>query len=129
MVMSDTSCMIDGFTIALLMSEFGQVWASDYFKQDCLRLCKPGFTKSHRSLDNIVSLENRITYEIAYDCTIVQLQTKDRLMSAMVIWAKQGLQKSHTTLGEIIGLHNCAVANITPQLRLNLRARCMVKLM
>ena len=28
MVISDTSCMIsDGFTIALLMSEFGHVWA------------------------------------------------------------------------------------------------------
>ena len=27
MVLSDTSSMIDGFTIALLMSEFGQVWA------------------------------------------------------------------------------------------------------
>ena len=27
MVISDTSCMIDGFTIALLMAEFGQVWA------------------------------------------------------------------------------------------------------
>ena len=28
MVISDTSCMIDVFTIALLMTEFGQVWAS-----------------------------------------------------------------------------------------------------
>ena len=37
----------------------------------------PGATKSHTSLDNIVSLENRITYEIVYDCTIMQLQTKD----------------------------------------------------
>ena len=27
MVISDTSCMIDGFTIALLTAEFGQVWA------------------------------------------------------------------------------------------------------
>ena len=27
MVMSDTSHMIDGFTIALLTAEFGQVWA------------------------------------------------------------------------------------------------------
>ena len=26
MVISDTSCMIDGFTIVLLTSEFGQVW-------------------------------------------------------------------------------------------------------
>ena len=27
MVISDTSCMIDVFTIALLTAEFGQVWA------------------------------------------------------------------------------------------------------
>ena len=27
MVISDISCMIDGFTIAFLTSEFGQVWA------------------------------------------------------------------------------------------------------
>ena len=27
------------------------------------------------------------------------------------VWAKLGLQKSRTTLGEIIGLHNCAVAD------------------
>ena len=32
------------------------------------------------------------------------------------VWAKLGLQKSRTTLGEILGLHNCAVADITPQL-------------
>ena len=51
MVISDTSSMIDGFTIALLTAEFGQVWA------------------------------------------------------------KLGLQKSRTTLGEILGLHNCAVAD------------------
>ena len=43
--------MIDGFTIALLTAEFGQVWA------------------------------------------------------------KLGLQKSRTTLGEIVGLHSCAVAD------------------
>ena len=43
--------MIDGFTIALLTAEFGQVWA------------------------------------------------------------KLGLQKSRTTSGEIVGLHNCAVAD------------------
>ena len=47
MIISDTSRMIGVFTIALLGSEFGQVWA------------------------------------------------------------KQGLQKSHTTLGEIARLHNC----------------------
>ena len=27
------------------------------------------------------------------------------------VWAKQGLQNSHTTLGEIVRLHNCAVAD------------------
>ena len=27
------------------------------------------------------------------------------------VWAKLGLQKSRTTLGEIVGLHNCAVEN------------------
>ena len=27
------------------------------------------------------------------------------------VWAKLGLQKSGTTLGEIVGLHNCAVAD------------------
>ena len=27
------------------------------------------------------------------------------------VWAKLGLRKSRTTLGEIVGLHNCAVAD------------------
>ena len=27
------------------------------------------------------------------------------------VWTKLGLQKSGTTLGEIVGLHNCAVAD------------------
>ena len=95
------------FTITLLTSGFGQVWAKlglqksratlgeivglhncaaadkgsidEYYGDlgksgldstlrnmlNTIRLCKPGFTKSHRSLDNIVSLENGITYEIA----------------------------------------------------------------
>ena len=29
---------------------------------------------------------------------------------------KAGIRKSRTTLGDIVGLHNCAVADITPQL-------------
>ena len=41
----------------------------------------------------------------------MQLQTKDRLTSTTGSWAKQGLQKSHTTLGDIAGLHNCSVAD------------------
>ena len=27
------------------------------------------------------------------------------------VWAKLGLRQSHTTSGEILGLHNCAVAD------------------
>ena len=41
----------------------------------------------------------------------MQLQTKDQLTSTIGIWASLGLQKSHTTLGEIVQLHNCAVAD------------------
>ena len=41
----------------------------------------------------------------------MQLQTKDQLMMD-----NAGIKISRTTLGEIIGLHNCAVADITPQL-------------
>ena len=41
MVVSDTSCMIDVFTIALLMTEFGQVWA------------KLGLRKLHTTLGEI----------------------------------------------------------------------------
>ena len=46
----------------------------------------------------------------------MQLQTKDQLTSTIGIWTKLGLQKLRTTLGEIVRLHNCAVADITPQL-------------
>ena len=41
----------------------------------------------------------------------MQLQTKDQLTSTIGIWANLGLQKSPTTLGEIVGLHNCVVAD------------------
>ena len=85
----------------------------------------PGFTKSRRSLDNIVSLENRITYEIVYDFrgdrTTVQLCSCRRR-----IWVslnKARIKESLTTLGEIVGLHNCAVAHITPQLRSNAKRK------
>ena len=75
----------------------------------------PGFTKSHTSLDGIVSLENRITYEIVYDFR------RDRTtVCRRRIWVsldKARIKESHTTLGEIVGLHNCAVADITPQLQ------------
>ena len=41
----------------------------------------------------------------------MQLQTKDQLTSTIGSWTKLGLRKSRTTLGEIIGLQNCAVAD------------------
>ena len=31
-------------------------------KRNCIRLCKPGFTKSHRTLGNIVDLRNGGAY-------------------------------------------------------------------
>ena len=98
--------MISVFTIALLTAEFWQVSAEHVWRDVTpqLRLSArfnienmlntydfviPGFTKSHTSLDNIVSLENRITYEIVYDFrrdrTTVQLcSCRQR------IWAKLG---------------------------------------
>ena len=55
----------------------------------------PGFTKSHTSLDNIVSLENRITYEIEYDFrrdrTTVQLcSCRQRIWASL---GKAGITK------------------------------------
>ena len=50
MVISDTSYMINGFTIALLVAEFGQVWAEHVRREvrpqlrssvKSLRLCSP----------------------------------------------------------------------------------------
>ena len=64
MVISDTSCMIDMFTIALLASEFGQVWARFNIEQ-----C----AKYHMTLDNIVGLGNRIAYDFGRDRTTTQL--------------------------------------------------------
>ena len=89
MIISDTTCMIDVFTIALLTLEFGQVWASSTLGNvlNTIQLCKPRFTKTHTTLDSIVDLGNRIAYnfvklelqncvrlwERSHDCTIVQL--------------------------------------------------------
>ena len=75
----------------------------------------PGATKSHTSLDNIVNLGNRITYEIVYD-----FRGDRPTVCRRRIWVSLNearIKESHTTLGEIVGLHNCAVADITPQLQ------------
>ena len=70
--------MIDGFTIALLTAEFGQVWA------------KLGLQKSHTTLGEILRL---------YNCAVPDKGSID----------EAGITK-------IVGLHNCAVADIKPQL-------------
>ena len=64
----------------------------------------PGFTKSHTSLDNMVIVENRITYEIVYefrgDRTTVQLcSCRQRIWVSL---DKARIKESHTTLGEIM---------------------------
>ena len=64
------------FTIALLMSEFGPKSGQDSTLSNVLntiRLCKPGFTKFHTTLDNIVGLGNRITYDFRRDRMTAQL--------------------------------------------------------
>ena len=80
MIISDTSRMISVFTVALLASEFGQVWA------------KQGLRKSRTTLGEIVRLHNcavadkgsideyyrdldKAGLQKSYDCTIVQLPT------------------------------------------------------
>ena len=63
MVMSDTSCMIDGLPL-LYWHQFGQVWARFNIEQ-----C----AKYHTTLDNIVGIGNRITYNFGRDRTTAQL--------------------------------------------------------
>ena len=78
MIISDTTCMFDVFTVALLTLEFGQVWARFNIEQ-----C----AKYHTTLYSIVDLGNRIAYDFvklelqncirlwerSHNCTIVQL--------------------------------------------------------
>ena len=52
MVISDTSYMIDGFTIALLTAEFGQVWAKLFE----FRLLQFTITRSPTTLGEIARL-------------------------------------------------------------------------
>ena len=75
------------FTIALLTSRFGQVWA------------KLGLQKSPTTLREIVGLHN---------CAVADKGSIDKYCRDL---DKAGIKKLRTTLGEIIGLHNCAVAD------------------
>ena len=69
------------------------------FRRDLRTADKGSIDKYYRDLG-----KSRIT-KIAYNFK------RDQLTSTKVIWAGLGLQKSPTTLGEILGLHNCAVAD------------------
>ena len=62
MVISDTSYMIDGFTITLLTVEFGQVWA------------KLGLRKSHTTSAETLGLHN---YAVADKRSIDDGQYRD----------------------------------------------------
>ena len=77
--------MIDGFTIALLTAEFGQVWT------------KLGLRKSRTTLGEIVGLHN---------CAVADKGSIDEYY--------RNLDKAGIT--KIARLHNCAVADITSQL-------------
>ena len=59
----------------------------------------------------------KIAYNFRRDRRTAQLQTKDQLTSTTGSWAKQGIQNSHTTLGDMVGPHNCSLADMSPQPR------------
>ena len=52
------------FTIALLTSEFGQVWQDSTLCNmlNTILLCKPGFTKMDTTLGDIVDFGNGVAY-------------------------------------------------------------------
>ena len=75
MVMSDTSSMIDGFTIALLMSEFGQAWARFNIEQ-CAKE-----TELHTTLGKIVPLHNCAVPQLWYDVTPQQIEWQNQLIT------------------------------------------------
>ena len=75
MVMSDTLCMIDGLTLLYWRRNLGKS-GQDSTSSNMLNtilLCSPVATKSHTSLDNIVSLRNRIAYDFGRDRMTAQL--------------------------------------------------------
>ena len=78
----------------------------------------PGATKSHTTLDNIVSLGNRITYNFVAPGATKSHTTLDNIVSLgnritynFVAPETELLTRSCTTLGEIVRLYNCAVAD------------------
>ena len=66
MVISDTSYMIDGLPLLYWRQNLGKSGQDSTSSNmiNTIRLCSPKATKSHMSLDNIVSLGNRIAYDL-----------------------------------------------------------------
>ena len=63
------SCMIDDLPLLYWHRNLGKSGQDSTLSNvlNTIRLCKPRFTKSHTTLDNIVGLGNGIAYEIACD--------------------------------------------------------------
>ena len=77
MAISETSHMIHGLTLLYWRRNLGKS-GQDSTLRNMLNaydfgLCKPGFTKSHTPLDNIVSLGNRIAYDFRRDLRTAQV--------------------------------------------------------
>ena len=75
MVISDTSCMIDGLPLLYCCRNLGKSGHDSTLSNvlNTIRLCKPGFTKSHMTLDSIVGLGNEIAYNFGRDHMTAQL--------------------------------------------------------
>ena len=67
--------MIDGLPLLYWRRNLGKSGQDSTLRNmlNAMRLCKPGFTKSHTSLDNMVSLENGIAYDFGRDRMTAQL--------------------------------------------------------
>ena len=67
--------MIDGLPLLYWRWNLGKSGQDSTLRNilNTIRHCKPGLTKSHTSLDNIVSLGNRIAYDFGRDRTTAQL--------------------------------------------------------
>ena len=74
MVISDTS-WIGGLPLLYWCRNLGKSGQDSTLSNvlNTIRLCKPGFTKSHMTLDNIVDLGNRTAYDFGRDRTTAQL--------------------------------------------------------
>ena len=114
MVISDTSCMIDGLPLLYWRRNLGKSGQDSKLSNMLItiRLCKPGFTKSHMSLDNNYSepwKQNCIRlWERSHDCTIMQLpnitaQLWHDVIPQQIEWQNQLITYDATKMYEING--------------------------